>query len=51
MVMQIHLFRQKMYKLLKKSMDSVGAHYTFKAYPGALHAFTNPGANRTWKEI
>jgi dienelactone hydrolase len=28
----------------KKSMDSVGAHYTFISYPGALHAFTNPGA-------
>jgi dienelactone hydrolase len=28
----------------KKSMDSIGAHYTFISYPGALHAFTNPGA-------
>jgi dienelactone hydrolase len=28
----------------KKSMDSVGAHYTFVEYPGAMHAFTNPGA-------
>jgi dienelactone hydrolase len=28
----------------KKSMDSVGVHYTFISYPGALHAFTNPGA-------
>ncbi len=28
----------------KKSMDSVGAHYTFISYPGALHAFTNPAA-------
>jgi dienelactone hydrolase len=28
----------------KKSMDSVGAHYTFISYPGALHAFSNPGA-------
>jgi dienelactone hydrolase len=28
----------------KKSMDSVGAHYTFISYPGALHAFTNPNA-------
>jgi dienelactone hydrolase len=31
-------------KTFKKSMDSVGAHYTFISYPGALHAFTNPGA-------
>ena len=28
----------------KKSMDSVGAHYSFISYPGALHAFSNPGA-------
>lgn len=28
----------------KKSMDSVGADYTFKAYADATHAFTNPGA-------
>jgi dienelactone hydrolase len=28
----------------KKSMDSVGAHYTFITYPGALHAFSNPNA-------
>jgi dienelactone hydrolase len=28
----------------KKSMDSVGAHYTFVEYPGATHAFTNPDA-------
>ncbi len=28
----------------KKSMDSVGAHYTFISYPGAMHAFSNPNA-------
>lgn len=28
----------------KKSMDSVGAHYTFIEYPGASHAFSNPDA-------
>jgi dienelactone hydrolase len=28
----------------KKSMDSVGADYTFKSYPGATHAFSNPDA-------
>ena len=28
----------------KKSMDSVGAPYTFKVYPNATHAFTNPNA-------
>lgn len=28
----------------KKQMDSIGADYTFKQYPGATHAFTNPKA-------
>jgi dienelactone hydrolase len=28
----------------KKSMDSAGADYTFKSYPGATHAFSNPAA-------
>lgn len=28
----------------KKQMDSIGASYTFKSYPGATHAFTNPDA-------
>lgn len=30
----------------KKSMDSVGADYTFKVYTGATHAFTNPDADK-----
>lgn len=30
--------------LFKHQMDSVGAKYTFKAYEGATHAFTNPDA-------
>jgi dienelactone hydrolase len=30
--------------LFKKQMDSIGAKYTFKAYEGATHAFTNPNA-------
>ena len=30
--------------LFKKQMDSIGADYTLKTYPGATHAFTNPGA-------
>lgn len=29
----------------KHQMDSVGADYTFKAYPNAKHAFTNPAAD------
>jgi dienelactone hydrolase len=28
----------------RKSMDSVGVHYTFIEYPGATHAFSNPDA-------
>ena len=28
----------------KKQMDSIGADYTFKQYPDAMHAFTNPAA-------
>ena len=28
----------------KKQMDSIGADYIFKVYPGATHAFTNPKA-------
>lgn len=28
----------------KKQMDSIGAKYTFKSYPDATHAFTNPDA-------
>lgn len=28
----------------KKGMDSIGASYNFKSYPGATHAFTNPAA-------
>lgn len=31
--------------MFKKQMDSVGANYTFKSYPNAKHAFTNPKAD------
>jgi dienelactone hydrolase len=30
--------------LFKKQMDSIGANYTFKTYPGAEHSFTNPNS-------
>jgi dienelactone hydrolase len=30
--------------MFKKQMDSIGAVYTFKSYPGATHAFSNPDA-------
>jgi dienelactone hydrolase len=34
----------------KKQMDSIKADYTFKAYPGAVHAFTNPRATEVGKK-
>ncbi|MDP9230576.1 MAG: dienelactone hydrolase family protein, partial [Bacteroidota bacterium] len=35
----------------KKQMDFIGADYTFKAYAGALHAFTNPDATALGKKF
>jgi len=35
----------------KKSMDSIGADYTFKSYAGATHAFTNPAATATGEKF
>jgi dienelactone hydrolase len=35
----------------KKQMDSIGASYTFKSYPGAVHAFTNPNATEKGKKF
>ena len=35
----------------KKSMDDIGAPYTFKSYPDATHAFTNPAATETGKKF
>ena len=35
----------------KKSMDSVNADYTFKSYPNATHAFTNPSATANGKKF
>lgn len=35
----------------KKDMDSIGAPYTFKSYPGATHAFTNPEATEKGKQF
>ena len=35
----------------RKSMDSVGAVYSLKTYPGATHAFTNPAATETGKKF
>lgn len=35
----------------KKSMDSAGVGYTFKTYPNATHAFTNPDATANGKKF
>jgi dienelactone hydrolase len=37
--------------MFKKQMDSVGADYSFKVYPGATHAFTNPDATANGKKF
>jgi dienelactone hydrolase len=35
----------------KKEMDSAGVDYTFKLYPNATHAFSNPEATATGKKF
>jgi len=35
----------------RKSLDSVGANYTFKVYDSATHAFTNPDADNKAKQF
>ncbi len=35
----------------KTEMDAAGADYEFVNYPGALHGFTNPGADKKGKEF
>lgn len=35
----------------RKSMDSAGLSYTFKVYPDATHAFTNPNATEKGKQF
>lgn len=42
---------QKEVDAFKKSMDSVGATYTFKSYANATHAFTNPAATANGKKF
>lgn len=37
--------------VFKRQMDSVGITYTFKVYPDATHAFTNPDATKLGKEF
>ncbi len=35
----------------KREMDAAGADYEFVNYPGALHGFTNPGADEKGREF
>lgn len=35
----------------KEEMETAGADYKFIAYPGAVHSFTNPDADRAGKEF
>ena len=35
----------------RKSLDSVGANYSFKVYPGATHAWTNPQSTENGKKF
>ncbi len=35
----------------RKDMDSIGAIYTFKSYPNATHAFSNPDATANGKKF
>ena len=39
------LVKTQVVNQFKKQMDSIGADYTFKSYPNAKHAFTNPAAD------
>jgi dienelactone hydrolase len=42
---------QKDVDQFKKQMDSIGAAYTVKIYPGSTHAFTNPQATELGKKF
>ena len=35
----------------KKNLDEADATYTFKVYPGATHAFTNPASTEVGKKF
>ncbi len=39
------------YNTLKHQLDSIGADATFKIYPNATHAFTNPASTETGKKF
>lgn len=44
-------FVNKEVEPFKKAMDSAGVDYTFKSYPNATHAFTNPAATENGKKF
>ena len=37
--------------MFKKQMDSIGANYSIKTYPGATHSFTNPNATKMGEQF
>ena len=43
--------KQQEVDLFKTQMDSIGADYTFKTYPGANHSFTNPNSTAMGKKF
>jgi dienelactone hydrolase len=42
---------QKDIEAFRHQLDSINVNYTFKVYPNATHAFTNPDATRIGKEF
>ena len=44
------LVKKQVVDQFKKQMDSIGADYTFKSYPNAKHAFTNPASDSIAKK-
>jgi len=42
---------QKDIDSFKHQLDSIGANYSFKVYPNATHAFTNPDATKIGKQF
>ncbi len=43
--------KQEDVEKFKKDMNDIGASYTFKSYPNATHAFTNPNATENGKKF
>jgi len=44
------LVKRQVVDQFKKQMDSIGADYSFKSYPNAKHAFTNPMSDSVEKK-